>query len=148
MDYFIIFNAQLYIIENSALKVIELTFCDNSIAGFRKPIHYTSNIDYKENIIHAIQCTASYHTFTQQNSVNSISIIFSYLMLCYGYTHIIKSDAEHKRNSHDMKLNTSYPFMLKSKFSEIQLHLSWLLIFYMITVFINILPNFKIRHKF
>ncbi|KRZ00516.1 hypothetical protein T11_7954 [Trichinella zimbabwensis] len=56
-----------------------------------------------------IQCTASHHTFTQQNSVNSISIIFSYLMLCYGYTHIIKSDAEHKRNSHDMKLNTSYP---------------------------------------
>ncbi|KRZ00921.1 hypothetical protein T11_14163 [Trichinella zimbabwensis] len=44
-----------------------------------------------------IQCTASHHTFTQQNSVNSISIIFSYLMLCYGYTHIIKSDAEHKR---------------------------------------------------
>ncbi|KRZ08141.1 hypothetical protein T11_12309 [Trichinella zimbabwensis] len=39
-----------------------------------------------------IQCTASHHTFTQQNSVN-----------------IIKSDAEHKRNSHDMKLNTSYP---------------------------------------
>ncbi|KRZ00707.1 hypothetical protein T11_14199 [Trichinella zimbabwensis] len=35
-----------------------------------------------------IQCTASHHTFTQQNSVNSISIIFSYLMLCYGYTHV------------------------------------------------------------
>ncbi|KRZ01307.1 hypothetical protein T11_13314 [Trichinella zimbabwensis] len=63
--------------------------------------------------------------FMQYNVLHHIvlsrsKILLTYLMLCYGYTHIIKSDAEHKRNSHDMKLNTSYPFMLKSKFSEIQ----------------------------
>ncbi|KRZ00596.1 hypothetical protein T11_16383 [Trichinella zimbabwensis] len=46
-----------------------------------------------------IQCTASHHTSRSKILLtkNSISIIFSYLMLCYGYTHIIKSDAEHKR---------------------------------------------------
>ncbi|KRZ01171.1 hypothetical protein T11_9937 [Trichinella zimbabwensis] len=86
------------------------------ILGFKKLFIILRTLIIRKTI----QCTASHHTFTQQYSVNSISIIFSYLMLCYGYTHIIKSDAEHKRNSHDMKLNTSYPFMLKSKFSEIQ----------------------------
>ncbi|KRZ43631.1 hypothetical protein T4C_4296 [Trichinella pseudospiralis] len=32
-----------------------------------------------------MQCTASYHTFTQQNSANTNR--FSYLMLCYGCIH-------------------------------------------------------------
>ncbi|KRZ04185.1 hypothetical protein T4B_3558 [Trichinella pseudospiralis] len=40
--------------------------------------------------------------------------------------HIVKSDAEHKRKTQDMKLHTSYPldqnkFHAKSKFSEIQI---------------------------
>ncbi|KRZ15052.1 hypothetical protein T11_4910 [Trichinella zimbabwensis] len=51
--------------------------CNDS---FQNTIHYTSNIDYKENVIHRIQFTASHHAITQLNSVN-----------------IIKSDAEHKR---------------------------------------------------
>ncbi|KRZ01306.1 hypothetical protein T11_4037, partial [Trichinella zimbabwensis] len=64
-------------------------------AGLRKTIHYTSNIDYKENIIHAIQCTASHHTFTQQNSVNQTNLRNNEIL--YNMKCIIKSDAEHKR---------------------------------------------------
>ncbi|KRY75809.1 hypothetical protein T4A_12212 [Trichinella pseudospiralis] len=35
----------------------------------------------------------------------------TYLMLCYGYTHVFSYNSINKRskNSHDMKLNTSYP---------------------------------------
>ncbi|KRZ92700.1 hypothetical protein T08_5434 [Trichinella sp. T8] len=67
--------------------------------------------------------------FHQTNYVRNIQCI-SYLILCNGYRHMIKSDALHKQiafympidchdlktngtkewhNSHDMKLNTSYP---------------------------------------
>ncbi|KRY84714.1 hypothetical protein T4D_14005 [Trichinella pseudospiralis] len=50
----------------------------------------------------------------------------SYLMLCYGYTHVFSYNSINKRskNSHDMKLNTSYPLdqnEAESKLLEIQI---------------------------
>ncbi|KRZ10121.1 hypothetical protein T11_8431, partial [Trichinella zimbabwensis] len=61
--------------------------------GFEKPFIILRTLIIRNTI----QCTASYHTFTQQNAVNVKVFPVNYLMLCYGYTHIIKSDAEHKR---------------------------------------------------
>ncbi|KRZ15118.1 hypothetical protein T11_13130 [Trichinella zimbabwensis] len=78
-----------------------LTSCNytNYDAWFQKTIHYTSNIDYKEDVIRAIQC---YYAISDGRS---ISIIFSCLMLCYGYRLIIKSDAEHKRTNKTSKFH-------------------------------------------
>ncbi|KRZ27694.1 hypothetical protein T4C_12816 [Trichinella pseudospiralis] len=60
---------------------------ENLAPGFPKTINCTCNIDYKENIVHAIQFTAP-HTFTQQNSANLFNAVLG--------LHIIKSDAAHK----------------------------------------------------
>ncbi|KRY68605.1 hypothetical protein T4A_2170 [Trichinella pseudospiralis] len=49
----------------------------------------------------AMQCTASYHTFTQQNSFNVKKYIvlqinrFSYLMLCYGCSEAFNYNSAH-----------------------------------------------------
>ncbi|KRY71266.1 hypothetical protein T4B_1475 [Trichinella pseudospiralis] len=69
-------------------KLLMVTFDKkNRGAGFPKTINCTCNIDYKENIVHAIQFTAP-HTFTQQNSANLFNAVLG--------LHIIKSDAAHK----------------------------------------------------
>ncbi|KRZ75355.1 hypothetical protein T10_11763 [Trichinella papuae] len=73
----------------------------NSILGFEKLFIILRTLIIRKTI----QCTASHHTFTQQNSVNVN--IFSYNFsernlrnneILHNMKCIIKSDAEHKRN--------------------------------------------------
>ncbi|KRY88256.1 hypothetical protein T4D_9878 [Trichinella pseudospiralis] len=68
-----------------------------AVPGFPKTINCTCNIDYKENIVHAIQFTAP-HTFTQENSANATMplVMQNYLFNAVLGLHIIKSDAAHK----------------------------------------------------
>ncbi|KRZ65387.1 hypothetical protein T10_2427 [Trichinella papuae] len=74
-----------------------LIFCDQVLQtllkinplGFEKPFIILRTLIIRNTI----QCTASYHTFTQQNSVNVKVFPVNYLMLCYGYRHVLNHNS-------------------------------------------------------